>query len=156
MPSTTVVLLDTWPQPSTSPEAVVFATETQLFVRYQADNAEIAVIHFPLVKIFKFGSPNDEALGGHPLAKLGLRFYQVNRIEHSPWVAELERQNNRHPRHDRASFLKDAVHYVFTFQDSTLECVVTEGGNWPSQIRVFASEEEAKIVWRGLIKDADQ
>lgn len=151
MQSTTVVLLNTWPQPSTAPEAIVFATETQLFVRYQTDNAEIAIIQFPLVKIFKFGSPNDEALGGHPLTKLGLRSYQVNRIDNSSWIAELERQNAGHPRHDRATFLKNTVHYVFTFQDSTLECVVLEGEYWSPQVRVFTSQEEAKIVWHGLI-----
>lgn len=26
-----------------------------------------------------------------------------------------------------SSFMKDAIHYVFTFQDSTLECIVIEG-----------------------------
>ncbi len=55
MSSPTVVLLDSWPQPSTSPEAIVFATETQLFLRYATADDEIAVIQFPLVKTFKFG-----------------------------------------------------------------------------------------------------
>ena len=61
----TVVLLDRWPQPSTSPDPVVFATDTQLCLRYCTAEEEIAVIHFPLVKKIQFGSPNDEALGGH-------------------------------------------------------------------------------------------
>lgn len=153
MSSPTVILLDAWPQPSTSAEAIIFATETQLFLRYQTNNREIAVIHFPLVKILKFGSPNDEALGGHPLTKVGLRSYQVSRVDHSPWVAELERQNAVHPRHDRAQFLENTVHYIFTFQDSTLECVVNEGKFWVPQRQVFVSEEEAKVVWFELIRD---
>jgi hypothetical protein len=151
MPSPTVVLLDLWPQPSTSSEAVVFATETQLFLRYSTDNDKTAIIQFPLVRIFQFGSPNDEALGGHPLAQFGLKYYQVHRIDNSPWIAELERRNSIHPRHDKELFLKNVVHYVFTFQDSTLECVVSEGQFWKPTIQVVPSHEEAQAVWRQLI-----
>ncbi len=32
-------------------------------------------------------SPNDEALGGHPLIGLGLKHYQIHRIDNSPWLA---------------------------------------------------------------------
>lgn len=81
-------------------------------------------------KKFQFGSPNDEALGGHPLIGLGLKHYQIHRIDNSPWLAELEQRNAIHPRHDKRLFIKDAVHYVFTFQDSTLECIVIEGPFW--------------------------
>ncbi len=105
-------------------------------LRYEAENDTIAVIAFPLVSIFQFGAPNDEALGGHPLAKLGLKFYSVHKIENSPWVQELEKRNSVHPRHDRARFMKDKVHYVFTFQDSTLEIVAMEGEHWKPQIQV--------------------
>jgi len=151
MPSPTVVLLDSWPQPSTSSEAVVFATETQLFLRYFTANDETAIIQFPLVNIFQFGSPNDEALGGHPLAQFSLKYYQVHRIENSPWIAELERRNSVHPRHDKKRFLENTVHYVFTFQDSTLECVVQEGQFWKPTIQVIPSHEEAQAVWRQLM-----
>lgn len=64
MPLATVVLLDSWPQ---------FATDTQLCLRYYTTGEEIAVVHFPLIKKIQFGSPNDEALGGHPLIGLGLK-----------------------------------------------------------------------------------
>jgi hypothetical protein len=104
MPSPNIVLLDSWPQPSSAPEAIVFATETQLTLRYLTDNDEVAVVHFPLVKTFQFGAPNDEALSGHPLSKFGLKYYSVHRIENSPWVAELEARNSVHPRHDREAF----------------------------------------------------
>jgi hypothetical protein len=154
MSSPTVVLLDSWPQPSTSPEAIVFATETQLFLRYSTADEETAVIQFPLVKTFQFGSPNDEALGGHPLTGFGLKYYSVHRIDNSPWIAELEQRNSIHPRHDKERFLKDAVHYVFTFQDSTLECVVNEGQFWSPKIQVLSSNEEAKAVWSKLISEA--
>jgi hypothetical protein len=122
-----------------------------LCLSYTAAGDKIAVVQFPLVKIFQFGSPNDEALGGHPLYKDGLKFYQVHRIENSPWIAELERRNSVHPQHDRDRFLKDLVHYVFTFQDSTLECVVNEGQFWKPEIQVFSSDDEARAAWNLLI-----
>ncbi|PBQ05660.1 hypothetical protein CCL17_04045 [Pseudomonas congelans] len=153
MSSATVVLLDSWPQPSTSPEPLVFATDTQLCLRYCTDGDKIAVIHFPLVKKLQFGAPNDEALGCHPLIGLGLQHYQVHRIDNSPWLAELERRNAIHPRHDKQLFIKDAVHYVFTFQDSTLECIVIEGPFWHPKLQIFTSEQEASDGWRELIND---
>ena len=149
----TVVLLDSWPQPSTSPEPIVFGTDTQLCLRYCTSEDGVAVIHFPLVKKIQFGSPNDEALGGHPLIGLGLERYQIHRIDNSPWVAELEHSNAIHPQHDKQRFLKDAVHYVFTFQDSTLECIVKEGAFWLPKIQVFASVQEAVDAWRQLINN---
>jgi len=149
----TVFLLDSWPQPSTSSEASVFASETQLLLRYFTGNEEIAVVQFPLVKTFQFGAPNDEALGGHPLAKSGLKHYQVHRIENSLWIAELEKRNSVHPQHEKNEFLKDLVHYIFTFQDSTLECVVREGQFWKPKVRVFASNTEAKAAWAQLIAE---
>lgn len=151
----TVVLLDRWPQPSTSPEPVVFATDTQLCLRYCTAGEQIVVIHFPLVKQIQFGSPNDEALGGHPLVRLGLKHYQIHRIDNSPWLAELEQRNAIHPRHDKQRFLEDAIHYVFTFQDSTLECIVVEGEFWHPKVQVFTSEQKAREVWRELINNID-
>lgn len=155
MSSPIVVLLDAWPQPSSSPEAVLFASETQLFVRYFTSEDEVAVIQFPLVKTFQFGAPNAEALAGHPLSPFGLRFYSVHRIENSPWIAELERRNAVHSSHDKVGFLKDAVHYVFTFQDSTLECVVNEGQFWHPKIQVL-SNVAATDEWSRLIKEMMQ
>ena len=151
MTSPTVVMLDSWPQPSTCPEPVVFATETQFLLRYETSDDKFAVIQFPLVTSFQFGAPNDEALGGHPLSKFGLKYYQVHRVDNSPWIAELERRNAIHPRHDRERFIKEAVHYVFTFQDSTLECVVKDGQLWHPKIEVLATEQEAKAVWGTLV-----
>ena len=155
MSSPIVVLLDSWPQPSSVSEALVFATETKFFLRYYISQEETAIIQFPLVKVFQFGSPNDEALGGHPLTPFGLKFYSVHRIENSPWIAELEKRNEVHPSHDKERFLKDTVHYVFTFQDSTLECIVNEGQYWKPRVKVL-STEDAEDEWSGLIKNAVQ
>jgi hypothetical protein len=139
-----VIVLQNWPQPhGGSPTPVVVADEISLILRYLTKNGNLAVVHFPLCDVFTFGSPNEEALAGHPLAGRGLQFYAVHRVESSSWIELLERRNSVHPSHDRTRFLQDKNHYIFTFHDSTLECVVDEGKLWPAEIREFATESEA-------------
>jgi hypothetical protein len=151
MKSPTLIVLESWPQPHSVSEAVIFANETTLLLRYMTANDAIAIIKFPLVSIFKFGAPNDEALGGHPLSSNGLKFYSVHRVENSPWIDELEKQNSVHHRHDKQRFLKDKIHYIFAFQDSCLECVVNEGEFWKPIINVFSTTEEAEHAWKASV-----
>jgi hypothetical protein len=146
-----VIVLEDWPQPHSVSEALVFATETTLLLRYTTANDAVAIIKFPLVRIFKFGSPNDEALGGHPLSSKGLKFYSVHRIENSLWIGELEKQNSVHHRHNKQRFLENTAHYIFTFQDSTLECVVIEGEFWKPVVKVLSTAEEAAHEWKTSI-----
>jgi hypothetical protein len=80
----------------------------------------IAVFSSPLAHMF--GSPNDEALSGHPLASRGLHAYGSFEVLHSSWVRALERMNAVHPNHRPDSFA-GYRHFIFTFHDSTLECV---------------------------------
>jgi hypothetical protein len=134
-----------WPQPSAgAPVPEVFADDTSLSITYMTSSGRYAVVHFPLCSVFTFGAPNDEALAGHPLYGKGLKFYSIHRVENSSWISELERRNSGHPSHDRERFLEDKMHYVFTFHDSTLECVVNEGKWWKPEIREFASTQEAR------------
>jgi hypothetical protein len=94
--------------------------------------------------------------GSHSvLSTLGLKFYSVHQIENSPWIAELERRDAVHPSHNKERFLEDTIHYVFTFQDSTLECVVKEGQYWKPVIKVLPNEE-AKAEWTRIITDLTQ
>jgi hypothetical protein len=138
------VPLTDWPQPDAgAPSPLVIADDTRLFVRYITQNDKIAVIHFPLCSIFTFGSPNDEALAGHPLHGRGLEHYSAHRVESSSWIALLERRNAVHPSHDKKRFLENKRHFIFTFHDSTLECVVNEGKFWPTEISEFDSETQA-------------
>jgi len=143
-----VIVLDDWPQPEVVAEAQIRADEHALVVRYRTADEKIAVIRFPLCAYVAFGAPNDEALGGHPLSALGLKFYSVHEVKDSSLVRMLEQRNAVHPRHDRTRYLKDKKHYVFTFQDSTLECVVNEGEWWKPKISVVATEDEAERAWR--------
>ena len=136
-----------WPQPSSVAEPEVYAKESSLFLRYETKDDQIVIIKFPLVSVFQFGSPNDEALGGHPLSQKGLEFYSVHQIQDSEWIQKLEKQNSVHPRHDKKEFVKDKVHYVFTFQDLTLECLITEGEFWKPEIELFSSLDDANTSW---------
>lgn len=69
-----------------------------------------------------FGPPNDEAFAGHPLAKRGLKPYGAFRIENSSWIRRLERMNSVHSQHRAENYWK-LQHLVFSFHDSTFECV---------------------------------
>jgi len=84
--------------------------------------AHVAVVEFVGYRSYSFGAPNDEALAGHPLYERGLRSYGAFEVEASSWITELERRNSVHPRH-RAERFKLLHHYIFTFHDSTFECV---------------------------------
>lgn len=143
-----VVVCDEWPQPAVYAEAQVLANEYSLLIRYLTSDNQIAVIRFELCSYFAFGAPNDEAMGGHPLANLGLKYYSVHEVYNSSLILMLEQRNSIHPSHDPTIFFKDKKHYVFTFKDSLLECVVNEGNHWPTQVTVVPTEEEAVKLWR--------
>jgi hypothetical protein len=141
-----VVLAD-WPQPATVSEPRVLADDSTLSLMYRTDGDRYAVVRFPLCTYFAFGAPNDEALAGHPLGRAGLRHYAVHEVHGSALVRELERRNSVHPRHDPARYVRER-HYVFTFQDRTLECVVPTEKWWAPMIAVYARVEEAEAAWR--------
>jgi hypothetical protein len=71
---------------------------------------------------FKFGAPNDEALGGHPLARYGLGYYGLYEVKNSPWIRELCMSNRIHSRHSDKMY-EGLRHFVVTFKDVTLEVV---------------------------------
>jgi hypothetical protein len=82
-----------------------------------------------------------------------LRHYSSHEVLGSSLVRELERRNSVHPRHDPDLYLKGMRHYVVTFQDSTLECVVPTEQWWAPSIEWFEREEDAERSWR-LGRDA--
>jgi hypothetical protein len=136
------VVLDNWPQPAVVAEPRIRADDSALLLRYRTAGEKIVVVCFPLCSYLVFGVPNDEALGGHPLYSRGLNHYSVHEVLNSSLIQMLERRNSVHPRHDRESYLRDKRHYVFTFQDSILECVVNEGEWWKPTVRICDSEGE--------------
>lgn len=83
---------------------------------------QCVLVEFIRHSVSVFGPPNDEAFAGHPLAKKGLHPYGVFEIRNSSWIRKLERMNAVHPRHS-AELYSMLRHFVFTFHDSTFECI---------------------------------
>ncbi|EEF60707.1 hypothetical protein [Pedosphaera parvula] len=84
------------------------------------EDAGYGIIELDLCWVTKFGYPNDEALPGHPLSETGLDAYGVYEVRNSSWVKLITEQN-------RVAFPKTPDskqrHFIFTFHDSTLECI---------------------------------
>ncbi len=83
---------------------------------------EWALIRFAMAHAHVLGTPNDEALSGHPLAARGLQPYGAFRVENSSLIRKLERMNSVHKLHNPERYRK-LQHVIFTFHDSTFECV---------------------------------
>ena len=74
---------------------------------------------------FKFGTPNDEVIHGHPYYQLGLRSYSFFEICNSDWIAQIIEINSVHPRHSEELFTSYR-HFVLTFHDSMFECIASD------------------------------
>lgn len=89
------------------------------------EKESIAVVRFDECLIYKFGAPNDEALGGHPLYGRGLVAYRAHTVERSRWIGEQEKINSVHPQH-RPGWETRFRHYLLTFHDEMFECVARD------------------------------
>jgi len=125
------------PLPSSgAPDPLVLADEDTLVVTYitakpstgqaggsglpSADEAA-AIVVFRQCHASHFGPPNDRTFATHPLADRGLRPYGAFEVESSSWLRGLEMRSRDHPWHDPKLFQR-LRHWVWTFQDSVLEC----------------------------------
>jgi hypothetical protein len=88
----------------------------------ESKDEPVALVSFNTPYVHYFGPPNDEAISGHPLFKIGLKPYSVFEVINSLWIDEIEKMNSVHSYHnkDRFSSLK---HFIFSFHDSVFECV---------------------------------
>ncbi|MCA9393704.1 MAG: hypothetical protein KC900_05835 [Candidatus Omnitrophica bacterium] len=127
-----VEILHDAPQPkSTATDPVIMAQEDKLILAYYETGPqgpsfgadEVAMVWFKGVVSHMFGLPTDEVIGGHPLAGRGLEKYHVHRVENSSWLRAMEKVHSVHPKHDSERFLKGMNHYIFTFHNSTFECL---------------------------------
>src|SRR6266498_2412308 len=84
-------------------ENFVLVTQHELYLLLEKDGTSISALKFSF-RSFKYGSPNDEARGSHPLMKYGLGWYGLYQVENSPWIHELMLANRIHPRHNDAMF----------------------------------------------------
>jgi hypothetical protein len=85
-----------------------------------------AILKFEVVLQYRFGYPNDEALQGHPLYQFGLKQYDFFRVENSPLIFAIEKQNECHRQHRPGIYAKFR-HWVVTFHDETLEVIAMRG-----------------------------
>jgi hypothetical protein len=122
-----------WPDPG-APLPRVLGDESRLVLSYWLPSSpphdasspmDCAFVRFDQVRIHLFGAPNDETLTGHALGGRGLAHYGVYQINHSSLIRRLERMNAVHPRHTATAFDR-LQHYIFTFHDSTFECVAEQ------------------------------
>ena len=113
-----------------APSPAIYANEHELLVAYhlssriKGDSEQIVsgLVLFERVDTHLFGSPNDEALHGHRLAKLGLQPYRFYEVRNSTWIADLCARNRAHPLHQDSAYAQ-LRHFAFTFHDTTLEVV---------------------------------
>jgi hypothetical protein len=115
-----------------APMPRVYATEQELELDYYVvrlpaneaamDPERIAVIKFQFPRAHFFGPPNEEVLQGHPLHGRGLERYAGQEVIDSSWIRSLEAANRVHPHH-RPERYASFRHFVFTFHDSTFECI---------------------------------
>jgi hypothetical protein len=110
------------PQSAGAPMPIIVANDIQLVVVYDARGDERVALRFEGPRAHYFGSPNDEALSGHPLNGRGLGPYGAYEVLASSWIRSLERMNRVHPRHNAARYA-ELRHFIFTFHDKTFECV---------------------------------
>ncbi len=122
-----VVPCDDAPVPGVPTNVLIVGGDRELMLSYEvgAGGASRALVSFESARAHYLGSPNDEALQGHPLGTRGLKAYGVFEVIDSSWIRALERMNTVHPRHD-ADRYKELRHFIFTFQDVTFECIAKQ------------------------------
>jgi len=89
-----------------------------------SEDAGTAIVELVGCSTTKFGYPNDEALGGHPLYAKGLVSYGIYEVLNSSWVEEQAKQN-RVCFPDRTK-MSGKRHFIFVFHDSTFECLARD------------------------------
>ncbi len=47
-------------------------------------------------------------------------------VEDSSWIRKLEDMNSVHPYHNREEYFRSRRHFVFSFHDTTFECIARE------------------------------
>ncbi len=136
-----------WPQPGTGNNGpLLHYGRGSTMLAYNTPEENVAVVTVPHCLQVICGHPNDEVLNSHPLYGKGLAFYSVHRVKNSKRLFALERANSVHPRHDAETYLKNKEHWVFTFQDGTVEFIVLVLGQDAISFRLCGSWAEANVL----------
>ncbi len=87
---------------------------------FYRENAGIAIFRFKNCFQTRFGIPSDEARGAIPRFKD--ETYGIYEVQNSTWIQESLRDNRYKFLKTRDDFIQK--HLLFTFHDSTFECLV--------------------------------
>ena len=104
---------------------ILFQTDRHCILLFNVHSPDVndqesqAIIQFDGVSKTQFGLPNDEALDGHPLSKRGLDTYDVFEVLNSQWLLQEKARNQV----CFPNFELDCRHFIFTFHDSSFECL---------------------------------
>jgi len=105
-------------------ENFVLATQHEIYLLLKKARTSVSALKFRFTSL-KYGAPNDEARGSHPLMKYGLGWYGLFQVENSPWIDDLMASNRVHPSH-KDSMFSDRKHYIACFKDVMFEVVCRE------------------------------
>ena len=105
-------------------ENFLISSQHDLYLFLEENEGLIDAIKFKFL-IYKYGYPNDEAMGAHPMAKYGLGFYGLFEVKNSPWIIEIRNSNRIHPGHDDNMY-SNYNHYVARFKDVTLDVICSK------------------------------
>lgn len=81
-----------------------------------------AVIRFNRVLWHRLGPPNEEAIGAHPLSRLGLYPYTAKEVVGSKVLSRFCRANRIHQHHSDSMFERYR-HFAIAFHDTVFEAI---------------------------------
>lgn len=140
-------VMQDWPQPGTGNDSPLLRYRGgSTILAYDTADEGVAVVMVPHCQQVICGHPNDEALNSHPLYGRGLAFYSVHRVTNSLRLRALEQANAIHPRHNAETYLKNREHWVFTFQNRTVELILLALGPDAISFRRCDSWAEANAL----------
>lgn len=99
-------------------ENFVISTQHELYLLLENHNGHVDALKFNSI-LYKYGYPNDEGLGVHPMAKYGLGFYGLFLVENSEWITELNETRSK----TSSDLFAGYQHYIVTFKDVTLDVI---------------------------------
>jgi len=125
-----IEIIDQFHMDTGAPDPMVFSARNRTFIIFfgtitqdsEAPDIETVMIEFTGCVKSSLGSPNDEALHGHPYYALGLRSYGFYQLENSDLLKQIIEMQSVHSRFDaeKWTFYK---HYIITFHDELFECI---------------------------------
>lgn len=100
-------------------ENFVIATQSGIYLLLEKSNESVNLLYFDSPQL-KYGLPNDEARGGHPLWRYGMKVYGFFEVQNSPWIREQMIANRVHDKHQDSLF-DGKRHFIACFKDVMLE-----------------------------------